>query len=134
MPRTALDAKFSVQFLTAKALQTGIIKLADFEEGKFLTPQIEGLLARTTSQPHRDANQYLGRVRVTLKNGQVLEQTASTNFGRGSLNPMSDAELMAKFSDCVSAHIDAGAAEAAFAAILDMDKANTLTPVMAAFA
>jgi len=134
LPRTALDAKFSVQFLTAKALQTGIIKLADFEDGKFLTPQIETLLARTTSLPHRDADQYLGRVRVTLKNGQFLEQTASTNFGRGPLNPMSDTELLTKFSDCVSARIDAGAAEAAFEAILDIDRANTVTRVMSAFA
>lgn len=130
MPRTAIDAKFSVQFLTVKGLMTGIIRLGDFEDG-FLTDEMTDLLGRTASAGHQEADQYLGRVRVTLTDGQSFEARASTNFGRGPLNPMSDDELADKFIDCAKTRLSADAARAAFDAILAMRSAEDLRAVMA---
>ncbi|WP_116132753.1 MmgE/PrpD family protein [Tropicimonas sp. IMCC34043] len=133
-PATALDAKFSVQFLTAKALTDGQLRIADFREGAFMTPAVAELLKVTTSTHHTGDDQYLGRVRVTMKDGRVFEEVASTNFGRGPLNPMTDAELFEKFSDCVSGHMDPAAAQEAFDAVLSMDVHDDVAGMMRLFA
>lgn len=131
-PRTGLDAKFSVQFLTGKALTHGIIRLADFDDRTFLDADAARLLARTQAHAHDEPNEYLGRVRVTLADGRVLEGSASTEFGRGPLNPMSDAELEAKFVDCAAARMDAARASALFRSILALRDAPDVDAIMTA--
>lgn len=130
MPRSGLDAKFSVQFLTAKALTTGRIRLADFDDTTFLTPEIAGLLPRLSSEGHQQADAYLGEVRVTMKDGRVFTDQASTNFGRGPLNPMSDAELGDKFTDCAAGLLKDDAA-AVYGAFLALGPDTPLAPLMA---
>ncbi len=131
-PRTGLDAKFSVQFLTAKALMAGVLRLSDFEDATFLDADVAALLGRTTATAHEKPNAYLGEVRVTLADGRVLEASASTEFGRGPNNPMSDEELEAKFVDCASGHMAAEPAATLFRTILDLRKAETVDAIMAA--
>ena len=119
-PRTGLDAKFSVQFLTGKALTSGIIRLSDFEDADFLDADALQLLPRTKSHPHDETNEYLGRVKVTLTDGHELEGSASTEFGRGPRNPMSDDELENKFVDCARDRVGDAGASALFRCILDL--------------
>ncbi|MFD2441020.1 MmgE/PrpD family protein [Paracoccus kondratievae] len=130
-PRSGLDAKFSVQFLTAKALTTGRIRLADFDDATFLTPDLAALLPRVTSTGHNEADAYLGRVRVVMKDGRVFEDSASTNFGRGPKNPMSDAELRDKFTDCATLVLGEAGAGAAYDAILSLGNNDRLDGVLA---
>lgn len=130
-PRTGLDAKFSVQFLTAKALTTGRIRLADFDDATFLTPELAGLLPRVTSTGHNESDAYLGRVRVVMKDGQEFQDSASTRFGRGPTNPMSDAELRDKFTDCATPMLGASQAGAAYDAILSLGDNDRLDGVLA---
>ena len=120
-----------MQFLTAKALTTGRIRLADFDDASFLTPDLAGLLPRVASTAHQDADAYLGRVRVVMKDGRVLEDTASTRFGRGPTNPMSDAELRDKFTDCAMPMLGEAQAGAAFDAILSLADGDRLDGVLA---
>lgn len=129
-PRSGLDAKFSVQFLTAKALMTGCVKLSDFDDNAFLTPDVAALLPLTTSRAHEGSNGYLGEVKVTLKDGRVLEAQASTEFGRGPLNPMSDDELEAKFIDCTAQEMDARRAAAVYREILGLRFAAGIDAIM----
>lgn len=129
-PRSGLDAKFSVQFLTAKALTTGHIRLADFEDASFLTPTLAGLLPRVRSTSHQQADAYRGEVRVTMKDGRVFEDSASTNFGRGPANPMSDAELGEKFADCARARLGEEAAGQIFQNFLTLDASAPLRPLL----
>jgi 2-methylcitrate dehydratase PrpD len=131
-PRTGLEAKFSVQYLTAKALVAGIIRLGDFEDGAFPDPDATALLDRMQAHAHLEADEYLGRVRVTLRGGPVLEASAATAFGRGPTNPMSDDELHAKFVDCAAASLGAERASALFRAILALDEARDVTAIMTA--
>jgi 2-methylcitrate dehydratase PrpD len=133
-PRTGLEAKFSVQFLTVKALTDGAIRLRDFADDGFLTPAAAALLPHTLSSAHREADGYLGRVRVTLKDGKVLEAEASTRFGRGPANPMSDAELEEKFKDCAAPALGEMQAGAVFRSILGLDADSQLAPLMAQIA
>jgi 2-methylcitrate dehydratase PrpD len=128
-PRSGLDAKFSVQFLTTKALTTGRIRLADFDDASFLTPTLSGLLPRVSSTGHREADAYRGVVRVMMKDGRVLEDNASTNFGRGPTNPMSDAELGEKFTDCATDRLGDTAGRI-YRSFLDLDASSPLRPLL----
>ncbi len=130
VPRTGLDAKFSVQFLTARALTGGMIRLSDFDDAGLMTREIETLLPLVVSEAHREADEYFGRVRVTLKDGRVLEGTASTQLGRGPGNPMSDAELQAKFVDCARARHDEATANSLFAEIMKIDQVKDVSGIM----
>lgn len=129
-PRSGLDAKFSVQFLVAKALTCGRISLGDFGDDSFLTPVQASLLPRVTAVGHQEADAYLGEVQVLLQDGRVLHDQASTNFGRGPRNPMSDAELGAKFADCAGGRLG-GRAPEIFAAFLALGPDTPLAPLMA---
>ncbi|WP_151719749.1 MmgE/PrpD family protein [Gemmobacter serpentinus] len=129
-PRSGLDAKFSVQFLTAKALTTGQIRLADFDDARFMTVDLAALLPHVTASGHHEANAYLGEVRVVMKDGREFSASASTNFGRGPLNPMSDAELGAKFTDCAGAQLGAAAA-GVYADFLALQADSPLGPLLA---
>lgn len=131
MPKSGLDAKFSVQFLTAKALLSGQIRLADFDDATFLTPSISALLSKTQATGHQQADAYRGTVRITLTDGRVLEGVASTQFGRGPTNPMSDDELENKFIDCAGSLLNREAASRMFRDILALAPADQVAPVIA---
>ncbi|OJY34962.1 MmgE/PrpD family protein [Gemmobacter sp. LW-1] len=130
-PRSGLDAKFSVQFLTARALTCGQIRLADFDDATFLTADLARLLPRVEATGHQAPDAYLGRLQVVMKDGRIFEDSASTRFGRGPSNPMSDAELRAKFTDCAAPSLGEVRAGAAFDAILSLADDDRLDAVMA---
>ncbi|ETA50600.2 2-methylcitrate dehydratase [Rhodobacteraceae bacterium PD-2] len=129
-PKSGLDAKFSVQFLTAKALTSGRIRLGDFADDAFLTPDVAKILPHVRSDAHREDDAYRGEVSVTMKNGSVRSAAASTKFGRGPTNPMSDETLREKFVDCASDVLGRSGADAAFTACLGLKPRDRLTDLM----
>lgn len=129
-PRSGLDAKFSVQFLTVKALTEGRIRLADFHDASFLTATIASLLPRVVSSGHQEADAYRGVVRVVMRDGRVFEDSASTNFGRGPANPMDDAELGDKFIDCASERLGQEQAGEVFQRFLTLDVTSGLRSLL----
>ncbi|CAH1690531.1 MmgE/PrpD family protein [Hyphomicrobiales bacterium] len=133
-PQSGLDAKFSVQFLSAKALTEGRIRLGDFDDATFLTAPVAELLPRVRSSAHQDADAYLGKVRVILRDGRALEGSASTRFGRGPTNPMSDAELKDKFTDCALPVLGPVTSADLFDHILGLAADADMRPVLAACA
>ncbi len=130
-PKSGLDAKFSVQFLTAKALTAGRLRLGDFADDSFMTDDVAMLLPRVTSTGHRQEDAYRGEVSVTMKDGAVLTAQASTRFGRGPSNPMSDDELREKFVDCAGALLGENEAHAAFDAGLSLAPTDRLDDFLA---
>ncbi|WP_445502566.1 MmgE/PrpD family protein [Microvirga sp. G4-2] len=106
-PKTPVEAKFSVQYVVARALLDGAVRLKDFEGEAHNEPTIRRLLQITEARPHPDmaddaAEQWGAEVIVELKDGRMLSRRVDNLVGRGGDNPMSSDELWEKFEDCAS--------------------------------
>ena len=104
-PRTPLQAKFSTQYVVARALLTGAVRIAHFEGDAHLEPDVQALLARTVARPHPDmaddaTQQFGAEVRVTLHDGRLVSRRVDDQVGRGATNPMTGDEMWEKFYDC----------------------------------
>jgi len=104
-PQTSLAAKFSVQYVVARAVLDGAVRLKHFEGEAHRDPAVREVMSRITARPHPDmahdaAEQFGVEVRVTLRDGRVLSRRVDGLIGRGGANPMSSDELWEKFYDC----------------------------------
>jgi 2-methylcitrate dehydratase PrpD len=104
-PKTPIEAKFSVQYVVARALLDGAVRLKDFEGEAHNEPAIRRLLDITEARPHPDmaddaAEQWGAEVIVSMKDGRRLSRRIENLVGRGGDNPMSSDELWTKFEDC----------------------------------
>jgi 2-methylcitrate dehydratase PrpD len=106
-PETPLEAKFSVQYVVARALKDGAVRLKDFEGDAFREPEILRLLDLTDARPHPDMaddaeRQWGAEVIVQLPDGRRIGRRIENMTGRGGTIPMSSDELWEKFEDCAS--------------------------------
>ncbi|MDI3339483.1 MAG: MmgE/PrpD family protein [Sphaerobacter sp.] len=104
-PRTPYEAKFSIQYAVAIALLDGRAGLEQFTEARMRRDDIASLLRRTSAgeNPAHTAGYpavWPARVRVLLTDGALLEETVEHPKGMPA-NPLTDAELIAKFHDLV---------------------------------
>jgi 2-methylcitrate dehydratase PrpD len=104
-PATSLQAKFSVQYIVARALLSGAVRLKDFEGEAHRDPEILRLLDITDAQPHPEmtessSQQWGAEVIVTLKDGRKLSRRVDNMVGRDGDHPMTNEELWEKFDDC----------------------------------
>ncbi len=138
-PQTALGAKFSVQYVTARALLDGCVRLGHFKPEAIAEPRVRALLARVSARPFeaaRDnaAHEFACEVTVTLRDGRQLTGLAASALGRGPANPMSGGEMWEKFSDCAAAALPAYQIEAAFAALERIEAWASINEVTALLA
>jgi 2-methylcitrate dehydratase PrpD len=104
-PQTPLAAKFSIQYVVARALLDGSVRLSHFEGTAHLDPAIRRIMGRTITRPHPHmaddaADQFGAEIRLTLHSGKILSRRIDGLIGRGGDNPMSSQELWEKFQDC----------------------------------
>ena len=105
-PRTPLAAKFSMQYVVARALADRAVRLEHFEGDAHLDQAIRTLMARIDARPHPDMAddsplQWGTEVAVTTREGKRLASRLDDfeRRGPGGL-PMSRDELWQKFEDC----------------------------------
>ncbi len=106
-PKTALEAKFSVQYCVARAVMDGHVLMRDFDPQAFNQPEMQSLLTRVQATPHLDGQFEPGElmaaeVKVTFKNGRSMSSRVLAPLGRTSANPIPPARLKAKFEDCAA--------------------------------
>ena len=106
-PRTGLEGKFSIQYVTARALTDGRVVFAHFEDSAVADPETAKLLPLIGVGEHPDMaaeseNQFCAEVIVTTRNGTRLSARIDHELGRGPSNPMSRDELWTKFEDCAA--------------------------------
>jgi len=97
-PQTGLESKFSVYFAAALAVVRGSAGMRDFSDENARDPVIVALRDRVVATIDPAVKEEQVRVRVTLKDGRVLNHFVEHVVG--SLErPMTDAQLEAKFLD-----------------------------------
>lgn len=133
-PRSGLDAKFSTQYLTARALLAGGVGLSDFEADRIVEPEVRALAARVTLAAHDQADLSLGRVEVTLDGGESLSAEASVAMGRGPANPMSADQFRAKFDDCVGRRLPAAQGQQLYEELMELDALSSVRSLTALLA
>jgi 2-methylcitrate dehydratase PrpD len=105
-PRTPLGAKFSVQYVVARALADRAVRLEHFTEAAPFDPVVRELMARTEAQPHPGMPddsplQWGAEVIITTRDGERLASRLDDFERRGpGGTPMASDELWEKFADC----------------------------------
>lgn len=105
-PRTGLEAKFSLEFAVASAVVARQVGLAELTDGFVARPEVRALFpklrvtTRDTRCPLEPAFAETDRVLLHTTSGEVLD-SGEIRFPRGAAqNPLEEAELHAKFTDC----------------------------------
>ena len=105
-PHTPLGAKFSIQYVVARALADRAVRLEHFEGKAQFDPVIRELMARTKARPHPDMQdssplQWGAEVVVTTRDGRRLASRLDDFERRGpGGQPMTTEEMWEKFEDC----------------------------------
>ncbi|WP_180900375.1 MmgE/PrpD family protein [Martelella soudanensis] len=132
-PTDGLDAKFSTQYLTARALIDGAVGLGDFTPDRLGERDVTRLAEKVTLRAHDD-DLSLGHVHVSLEDGRRLTASARVAMGRDPANPMTTSEFRRKFDDCVSHCLMPAQGEALFTILMSLDQHADFAPVSEAVA
>ena len=105
-PKTALDAKFSVQYCVARALMHGAVTFDHFADSALLQPELRSLLARVEARAHDQlpkdmGDHYQGVVHITTTDGQQFSARVDQPL-RGPTNLAPPDRLESKFRDCAA--------------------------------
>ena len=132
VPETPAEAKFSVQYVTVRALVSGAVRLAHFEGEAHAEPEVRRLLALTraravTGLADDAPEQWGAEVAVRLRDGRTLTRRVDGLVGAvGRV----DRELMReKFMDCAGRAITPQAGEKLFSALEGLDEAADLRAI-----
>jgi 2-methylcitrate dehydratase PrpD len=121
-PRTALGAKFSVQYCVARAATDRSVKLAHFEGDAPFDPTVRALMQRLSVRPHPDMPEDWGtEVIVETTDGARLASRLDDYPSRGPAgDPMTPAELWTKFADCAERSLQRGSLSALFDGLMSI--------------
>ncbi len=130
-PGSALDAKFSLQYVLVRALLDGHVSLAHFEGQAHTDPRVQALLPRIKVAAYDDSqfapsNHFGGAVRVTLTDGSVLQASVEQALGRTSAHPLPQHLLQAKFALCADGVLQDGAIEAVATAVERIEEISNM--------
>lgn len=108
-PRTVAEAQFSVPYVTAAALRRGGLTLDDFTERALADETVLDLARRVVPciEPEFEdlarAAYPAAHVQLRLRSGEILTARSSAQAPGHPAQPLTEAEHLAKFRDCMSA-------------------------------
>jgi 2-methylcitrate dehydratase PrpD len=100
-PATQAHCRVCLQYTLAEALYAGSLGKNAYSDAMRLNPEVLALARKvdySVDPTFPGPGRFKGAVRVTLTDGRVLEEIEEYNRGSAE-NPMSEAELRAKFDD-----------------------------------
>jgi 2-methylcitrate dehydratase PrpD len=100
-PATQAHCRVCLQYTMAETLYAGSLGKTAYSDAMRLNPEVLELARKVeyaVDEAFPGPGRFKGAVRVTLKDGRVLEEIEEYNRGSAE-NPMSEAELRAKFDD-----------------------------------
>ena len=111
---SVVHAQFNAAYGFARALADGRVDLRSYQKSAIGDPRVAALtsITRVVDDPAIEATAIEpARVKVTLKDGRVLEVSSATMKGSPA-EPMSEQETLAKFYDCIEFGLRASRAQA----------------------
>ncbi|MFC1930247.1 MmgE/PrpD family protein, partial [Chloroflexota bacterium] len=98
-PKTGLQGKFSMQYCMAIALLDGSVGIRQFTDERANKPDIQALIGKVKYGPDKSSREEPEEVTVRLRGGR--EYTQAITIAKGDPeNPMTEAEVAAKFRNC----------------------------------
>jgi 2-methylcitrate dehydratase PrpD len=100
-PATDAHCRVSLQHTLAEAVCFGDLGRTAYEESRRLNPEVQALARRVgyyVDPDYPGPGRFKGAVHVTLKDGRRISEVQEYNLGSPQ-NPMTDAQLRAKFDD-----------------------------------
>jgi 2-methylcitrate dehydratase PrpD len=133
-PKTSVDAKFSVQYVLARAVTDGKIVIEHFEGDAFRDPAARRLMSRMRVAPYTTEhfpadNHFAAQVTVTTTDGQTLMARVDQPHGRTSRNPLSPEALKIKFDNCARRVLPEASVETLHVSIRDIEKARDVRAI-----
>jgi 2-methylcitrate dehydratase PrpD len=107
-PQTGLAAKFSEQFAMAAAVILGRMGVAEVTDAVVQRADIQAFFPKVKLNPVEEydtrdpAHSPTERVRIRLKNGEMLDSGAIATIRGHAYDPMSTEELWEKFAQCTA--------------------------------
>lgn len=135
-PVTELQAKFSVQYVVARALLDGAVKLSHFDEDAIADARITDVLSRVEARAHPDmaddaASQWSAEVIVHTADGQRVSERLDNLMADGGAVPKSASAMWDKFMDCAeAAQLPADMGGAVFERLETLDSAPDMALVL----
>jgi 2-methylcitrate dehydratase PrpD len=134
-PQTGLAGKFSMEYCLAAALLHGKLGLAQFSDASVRDPRAQALMQRVRlTHPDQDKPNWdtpvPDVVEVVLHSGARQHQRIEVPKGDPD-QPLTWAELVAKFQDCAATVLPDGQIEEAMQHIARLEELPTLKPLMA---
>jgi 2-methylcitrate dehydratase len=136
-PKTRETADHSLPYCTAAALFDGDVTLATFDEARFTDPALVAFTGKVKvlHDAGLDARYPKGipnRIVVTLADGKTI--TKEVEFPRGHAgNPMTDAEVEAKFRGTVEPKYGKAKADAILARCWELERLTSVTDLIRLF-
>ncbi len=135
-PINGTEAKFSLEYCLATALLDKKLGLAQFTDDSVQRDEIQQLYPRIQRRIYADIpkdstieKDLPSIIKVTLNDGQPFSQEVVLQKGHPQ-NPLSQAELHAKFWECASLALSPERIEHAFSQLLQLDKVEHINPLM----
>ncbi len=111
---SVVHAQFNISYGFARAFADGKVDLRSYQKPQISDPAVAALAARTTviSDPAIEPTAIEpARIRLKLKDGRTVEAASETIRG-SPREPLSEAELLAKFRDCLEFGLGASSSAA----------------------
>ncbi|MFL6972091.1 MAG: MmgE/PrpD family protein [Xanthobacteraceae bacterium] len=124
-PANAYDAQFSIPYLVAASMARGRFTLDELESDALTDEAILTLCDRVdyeVDQRSTFPRHYTGEVQISLSDGRVLVHREAMNRGCAD-RPLSNADIVEKFTDNARRSLSARAAAAVRDAVLRLDRA-----------
>ena len=137
-PTSALEGKFSMQYLLAAALLDNQIGLNSFSDEKINRPEIQNLMGKVimTRHPGNEGKQSwmegFHKVDIKLTNGDIISNTAERHYS-GALRGATVEQVISKFEDCVSIAFDTSLSHKMKDMILDLENLEDINQFIKLF-
>ena len=128
LPQTGLEAKFSMEFAMASVLAAGRAGLVELQDHFVRRPEIQALMPRVVIEideredPAQPGKAIYDLVRVETADGRRLESARIKQVRGGPEQPLTRAELWAKFDSCLQVGPGGVPARKLFDALMSLDQ------------